>query len=228
MSADHPAKILTLANTLATEFPALPEELLARYLRDIVEWNDRAGLVSRRSTLASVERLVRQSIGMYEVLRRGRVVTSEGGQSIADIGSGAGFPGLVWKLIQPSLVVTLIERNQKKATFLERSVVVLALAGVEVIHGDASEVGNYERFHGQLDVVASVAVSGPSEMARLAEPFLRPGGHYCTMRPRDEMAQASRIGRSMALEAVSEREFGRICLYRREPATGYGGSDPTS
>jgi hypothetical protein len=62
----------------------------------------------------------------------------------------------------------------------------------------------------------------------LAEPFLRPGGHYCTMRPRDETAQASRIGRSMTLEAVSEREFGRICLYRRESKTGSGGSDPTS
>jgi 16S rRNA G527 N7-methylase RsmG len=111
-----------------------------------------------------------------------------------------------------------VERKQRKATFLQRSVVVLGLKGVEVVHGDASEVAKYERFQRQLDIVVSFAVAGPDEMGRLAEPFLKPGGHYCAMRPRNETAQPSRIGRFLSLEGIFDRQYGRFCVYRRDAA----------
>lgn len=224
MSADLQAQIQTVATTLAAEHPALQADVLARFIGDIIDWNDRVGLVSRRSPLPTVGRLVRQSVDLHRLLDEGGVIASDGGRSVVDVGSGAGFPGLVWKLLQPNLPVTLVERRQRKATFLQRSVVVLGLRGVEVVHGDASEVANYERFLRQLDVVVSFAVAGPDEMARLVEPFLKPGGHYCTMRPRAETAQPSRIGRFLGLEGVFDRQYGRFCLYRRDVVAGTDGS----
>jgi 16S rRNA (guanine(527)-N(7))-methyltransferase RsmG len=208
------AEFNSLATTLAAEFPSLPLEALARYIGDIVEWNDRIGLVSKRSTLLSIGRLVRQSGQLYEFLQQQNVMSGSGGESVVDIGTGAGFPGLVWKLMQPALAVTLVERRQKKVTFLQRTAVVLGLEGVEVVEGDAVEVTSYEWFSQHFDVATSFAVAAPDAIARLVEPFVKPRGHYCTMRPREEMTLPDRIGRALALVATAEHADGRFCLYR--------------
>jgi 16S rRNA (guanine527-N7)-methyltransferase len=215
MVAHSQAQIDSLAKTLAAEFPPLPLESLARYIGDVVEWNDRIGLVSKRSTLPSLGRLIRHSARLYEFLQEQNVVRGAGGESVVDIGSGAGFPGLVWKLMQPTLAVTLVERRQKKATFLQRTTVVLGLKGVEVVEGDAVEVATYERLSQHFDVATSFAVAAPDAIARLVEPFVKPGGHYCTLRPREEMTSPERIGRTLALVTVSEHGHGRFCVYRR-------------
>jgi len=217
------AEINSLATTLAAEFPSLPLESLARYIGDIVEWNDRIGLVSKRSTLLSLERLVRQSGQLYEFLQQQHVLSETGGESVVDIGTGAGFQGLVWKLMQPTLAVTLVERRQKKATFLQRTTVVLGLKGVEVVEGDAAEVATYEWLSQHFDVATSFAVAVPDAIARLVEPFVKPRGHYCTLRPREEITLTDRIGRTLALAATAEYENGRFCLYRRKED-----SDPDS
>jgi len=219
---DSQTPIQSLTKALAADFPPLDPDLLGRYLGDIVEWNDRIGLVSKRSVLPSLERLVRQSAWFLLFLRDQRVIAPSGDQSVADVGSGAGFPGLVWKLMQPSLQVTLLERRQKKVTFLQRMTVILGLAGVEIAEGDATELGTYERFSESFDVTTSVAVAPPSSAARLVEPFVKPGGYYATVRPREEMFQPDRIGRSLVLAAVTDHECGQFCLYRQQSSATAG------
>jgi 16S rRNA G527 N7-methylase RsmG len=117
--------------------------------------------------------------------------------------------------MRPALDVTLVERRQKKATFLQRAAVVLGLDGVEVVEGDALEVAAYERLSQHFDVATSFALGSPDAVARLVEPFVKTGGHYCTLRPREDAASPDRIGR--ALERVGETvsDDGRFCLYRR-------------
>jgi 16S rRNA (guanine(527)-N(7))-methyltransferase RsmG len=219
---DPKTPINTLAKSLAADFQPIEPDLLGRYLQDIVDWNDRVGLVSKRSVLPSLERLVRQSAWVLRFLRDRGVIAPSGDQSVADVGSGAGFPGIVWKLIQPSLQVTLFERRQKKATFLQRTRVILGLADVEIAEGDAAELGTYERFSERFDVTTSFGVASPSTIARLVEPLVKPGGHYATVRPREEMFQPDKIGRSLILTDATDHQCGRFCLYRRAPSTAAG------
>jgi 16S rRNA (guanine527-N7)-methyltransferase len=134
---------------------------------------------------------------------------------VVDIGSGAGFPGLVWKLLAPELALTLVDRKRKKVTFLERTCVVLRLNDVEVVEGDAVEVSSYERFRGRFDVAVSLAVGTPAEVARFVEPFLRDGGCYCAVRPLEESAQAPDVGKTLSLSATKEAEHGRFFLFRK-------------
>jgi 16S rRNA (guanine527-N7)-methyltransferase len=222
MVVDPKMPIKSLAKSLAADFQPIEPDLLGRYLQDIVEWNDRIGLVSRRSVLPSLERLVRQSAWFLRFLRDQRVITPSGEQTVADVGSGAGFPGIVWKLMQPSLQVTLLERRQKKVTFLQRMTVILGLEGVEIAEGDAAELGTYERFSEKFDVTTSLAVASPSTIARLVEPLVKPGGCYATVRSREEMFQPDRIGRALDLAAVTDHECGRFCLYRRASGRAIG------
>lgn len=214
MTQNSLARFRALADSIAAEFPSAEPELVVRYLADIVRWNDRAGLVSKRRVVPTLERLVHQSVGLYRFLYDRGQVTPGGDQTAIDVGTGAGFPGVVWRLVHPSLRVTLVERRQKKVTFLQRMKVVLALAGLEVVGGDAVELAGDERLSEMFDLATSFAVASPSAIARTIEPFLKPGGVYATVRPLGELAQPSQIGRTLRLVATEDHDCGRMCSYR--------------
>jgi 16S rRNA (guanine527-N7)-methyltransferase len=87
---------------------------LEAYCRAVAEWSDRAGLVSPADLEHLVEKHVAPSIGAL------LVCSPRPGARWADVGTGAGLPGLVVKLCRPDLYMTLIESSRKKTIFLER------------------------------------------------------------------------------------------------------------
>jgi 16S rRNA (guanine527-N7)-methyltransferase len=97
------------------------------------------------------------------------------GSTLADFGSGAGFPGLPIKLVVPSLHVTLIESQNKKATFLKEVIRALGLEGVEVFNGRAEQWGK------TADFVTMRAVDKFESMLPVARQLLRPGGRLCAL-----------------------------------------------
>ncbi|WP_370617024.1 16S rRNA (guanine(527)-N(7))-methyltransferase RsmG [Mumia sp. Pv 4-285] len=92
------------------------------------------------------------------------------GATVADIGSGAGLPGLVWAIARPDVDVTLIEPLLRRTTFLSEVVEDLDLSNVTVFRGRADEAP------GQYDVVTSRAVAGLDKLVRWSLPLVRPGG----------------------------------------------------
>jgi len=99
------------------------------------------------------------------------------GLRVADVGSGAGFPGLVLARARPSWRVTLLERTVKKASFLARTAEALRLHNVDVVAKDAREAG-LDRACG---LVTARAVGRLAEVNRFAGPLLAPRGllvHY--------------------------------------------------
>lgn len=95
--------------------------------------------------------------------------------TLADLGSGAGFPGLPIKLAFPTLHVTLIESQNKKATFLKEVIRALRLEGVEVYSGRAEEWGR------RSDVVTLRAVDKFDSILPTAASLLVPGGRLCLL-----------------------------------------------
>lgn len=92
------------------------------------------------------------------------------GATVADVGSGAGLPGLVWAIARPDLRVTLIEPLLRRSTFLQEVVDELGLSNVRVLRARADEVG--ERF----DVVTARAVARLDRLAEWCLPLVKPGG----------------------------------------------------
>lgn len=90
--------------------------------------------------------------------------------TVADVGTGAGLPGLVWAIARPDVKVVLIEPLLRRTIFLEECCVDLGLTNVEVIRGRADEVGQ------TFDVVTARAVAGLEKLSRWCLPLVRAGG----------------------------------------------------
>lgn len=102
------------------------------------------------------------------------------GERVADIGSGAGLPGIPLALARPDLHVTLIEPLLRRSEFLLEVVAELDL-DVEVVRGRAEERAVRERV-GAMDAVTSRAVSALDKLARWSIPLLKPGGRMLAIK----------------------------------------------
>lgn len=101
-------------------------------------------------------------------------------QNLLDIGTGAGFPGLVLKIIFPDLNVTLVDSLNKRIIFLNQVIEVLKLKNVKAVHARAEEYikGNRESF----DIVTSRAVANLNTLCELCIPFVKQGGYFIAMK----------------------------------------------
>ena len=100
------------------------------------------------------------------------------GDSVCDIGSGAGLPGIPMALARPDLRVTLVEPLLRRTTFLEEVVADLGLENVEVVRGRAEELHGARTF----DVVTSRAVAPLPKLLRWSVPLARAGGLVLAMK----------------------------------------------
>lgn len=146
-------------------------EQLKTYLDLLVRWNAKTNLTSIREPDEMVARHFGESLFAAKVLlEHGGVKPSA---TLADLGSGAGFPGLPIKLVLPQLQVTLIESQNKKATFLKEVARQLKLDGVEVFSGRAEQWSN------TADIVTMRAVEKFEGMIPVARNLLSSGGCLC-------------------------------------------------
>lgn len=114
------------------------------------------------------------------------------GKAVADVGSGAGFPGIVLKILAPDAEMTLLDSLQKRVSFLREVCDALELSGVACVAGRAEEqTGLRECF----DVVTSRAVARLSMLCELCLPLVRVGGVFAAMKgpePEEELREARR------------------------------------
>jgi 16S rRNA (guanine527-N7)-methyltransferase len=92
--------------------------------------------------------------------------------TVADVGSGAGLPGLVWALRRPDLRITLVEPMLRRVRFLEEATETLGLGQVRVVRARAGELPDGPRY----DTVTARAVAPLERLAQWCAPLIRPGG----------------------------------------------------
>jgi 16S rRNA (guanine527-N7)-methyltransferase len=95
-------------------------------------------------------------------------------QTLVDIGSGAGLPGLVLAMVRPEVTITLLEPNQRRCRFLAECVTELGLANASVLRGRAEDVARAGLL--RTDVATARAVAPLPRLAELAVGLVRPGG----------------------------------------------------
>ena len=113
------------------------------------------------------------------------------GKSVADIGTGAGFPGLPLRIVEPSIHLTLLDAQNKRVEFLKEVCADLGLSDVACVHGRAEEFAA-DRREG-FDVVTSRAVANLRILAELCLPLVKIGGYFLAMKSVDseeELAEA--------------------------------------
>lgn len=102
--------------------------------------------------------------------------------SIIDIGTGAGFPGLVVAIFRPDLEITLLDSLEKRCNFLNSVISRLSLTRVNVVWSRAEEAGRSQLYRGSFDYATARAVAALPVLLEYALPFLKVGGSFLAMK----------------------------------------------
>ena len=103
---------------------------------------------------------------------------------LIDIGTGAGFPGVILKIAREDLKVTLLDSVKKKVIFLEESIDILDLKNINCVHGRAEDIAHDPMYRQSFDIAVSRAVANLRILNELCIPFVRKGGLYIAMKSR--------------------------------------------
>ena len=105
------------------------------------------------------------------------------GKTLIDVGTGAGFPGMVLKILVPSLKVTLLDSLSKRLDWLTEVYEDLdGVDGITTVHGRAEKFGLNRSFRDSFDFATARAVADLRVLCELCLPFVKVGGHFLAMK----------------------------------------------
>jgi 16S rRNA (guanine527-N7)-methyltransferase len=152
---------------LGLELPPATLVQLQTYLEELKLWNAKINLTGLKTDRDIVIKHFLDSLAVLPFL--------DGANSLVDLGSGAGFPGLVLKLARPHLTLTLVEAREKKAAFLEYLAARFNLTGVQVVQTHLTRP-LAQKWQPKVAAVVSRAVFILPRLLELAAPLLAAGG----------------------------------------------------
>ena len=167
MSALPPSLFTTHLPGLGRPLTEAEGKLIHKYLNLLIKWQKTHRLVGSTNPDWMLENVV---IGSLAFLTR----VPEGTRTVADIGSGAGIPGVPIAVVRPDLRVTLIEARRRRVSFLATVVRELELTGVEIIEGRMEEL--VPLLGDRFDVAVVRCVAAPDSITSPALAVVRPGG----------------------------------------------------
>jgi len=141
------------------------------YINLLLKWNAKLNLTAIRDP----EEIVTRHFGESLFAATQLFPTGDSDESVIDVGSGAGFPGLPLKLWSPTLDLTLVESNQRKATFLREVIRALDLTSTAVVSERAESVSL------RADVVTFRAVELFERILPVAFGLIKPGGRIALL-----------------------------------------------
>ncbi len=120
--------------------------------------------------------------------------------TVADVGTGAGFPGMVFAIVRKDLNVILIEPTAKRCRFLEEVIQTLKLANVTVVNQRAEEYVKTKRE--QADVVIARAVASLPVLAELCIPLVKTGGYFVSMKGTKGLEEYNQAGHAFQILGI--------------------------
>jgi 16S rRNA (guanine527-N7)-methyltransferase len=149
------------------------------YYRLLIEWNGKMNLTGITEREAVYEK------HFYDSLTLIKAIPFDQQNSLADIGSGAGFPSIPLAIIFPHLKVTIIDALAKRIRFLEEVTSALNLDKVLCLHSRAEDAARMREHRDEYDVVTARAVARLAVLNEFCLPYVRPGGHFIAMKGTD-------------------------------------------
>jgi 16S rRNA (guanine527-N7)-methyltransferase len=162
---------------------------MRRLTSELLRWNQKINLTGHRDEKSVEVDLILDSLALAEHIQ---------GDTLLDIGSGAGFPGLVLALAKPELKVTLLEPRGKRVSFQEHIIRTLDLKDrVQPIQGRASQDRTQDPAALEQRLFSTVtlkAVTSLEESLSLAKPYMAPGGRIVLPRGISDRQNALDLG----------------------------------
>ena len=171
------------------------------YYKLLVEWNEKMNLTG----ITQKEEVYLKHF--YDSLTICKVIDLNKIDSLCDVGTGAGFPGMVLKILFPNLHITLVDSLQKRLTFLETVKNEIGLTKLEIIHSRAEEYGikNREKF----DVVTARAVAPLNILLEYSAPMVKKEGYFIPLKANvsEELSNSINAMKQLSIELEQKEEF---------------------
>ncbi|MCR8643002.1 16S rRNA (guanine(527)-N(7))-methyltransferase RsmG [Paenibacillus sp. N1-5-1-14] len=161
------------------------------YYKELVEWNEKINLT------AITERSEVYWKHFYDSLSLSFYVEMNKVKSMADIGSGAGFPGIPLKIAFPHLKLTIVDSLNKRINFLKQLVEKLNVQDVNCVHGRAEDIGRLPEHRDQYDLSTARAVARFNSLAEFCMPFVKVGGKFVSMKGSEVEEEVKESGNCM-------------------------------
>lgn len=169
------------------DLPADAEARLLAYLGLLVKWNAAYNLTAIRDPEQMVVKHLLDSLS---------VLPHVDGNSLIDVGTGAGLPGLVLAIVKPDLAVTLLDSNGKKVRFLRQAIAELGVTNAEAVQARVEEFGR------GFDRVSSRAFATLADMVAGSRQLLAPGGEFLAMKGQRPDAEIAALPADVVLRGV--------------------------
>ena len=159
---------------------------LCVYHDQLIEWNEKMNLTALTEPHDVALKHFADSLMLF------RYCDIENGASVIDVGTGAGFPGMVLKIARPDIRLTLLDSLNKRLIFLETVCNELGLDDVELIHSRAED-GSRTELRDRYDIAVSRAVASLNTLCEYDMPYVKVGGRFIAMKGKgsDEELQAA-------------------------------------
>ena len=143
-------------------------EKFYNYMNLLIEWNKKINLTA---IIEPKEIILKHFIDSLTILKY-----IKNNETIIDVGTGAGFPGIPLKIVRDDLKITLADSLNKRINFLNEVISKLDLKNIDAIHTRAEELGKNKKYREKFDIATSRAVANMSTLSEYLIPFIKVEG----------------------------------------------------
>ncbi len=169
-------KIIPLCQEFGMEITPKIKERLNLYGNLLIDWNEKINLTA----ITDPDGVLYKHF--YDCILFFKNIDVPLNAKIIDVGTGAGFPGLVLKIVRDDLEVTLLDSLNKRITFLNEVIDKLGLSGITAIHSRAEDGGKNADFREKYDIACARAVAAMPVLLEYCTPFVKLGGRFISMK----------------------------------------------
>lgn len=159
---------------ISIEFSDIQIKKFYKYMNLLIEWNEKINLTA---ITEPKEIIIKHFIDSLTVLK-----DIKGKNTLVDVGTGAGFPGIPLKIMDEEIKITLLDSLNKRINFLNEVIKELDLRNIDTIHSRVEEAGKNKKYRESFDIATARAVANLATLSEYMLPLVKVGGKSICMK----------------------------------------------